>query len=70
MFDKEGVCGDNIAINDYVIDISMDYPLEIEQMDCTPITIDNGYRVIDVEFLAKDETGTCPSGSLSQWFTP
>lgn len=45
--------GDNIAINDYVIDISMDYPIEIEQMDCTPITIDNGYRVIDVELLAK-----------------
>ena len=31
----------------------MDYPLEIEQMDCTPITIDNGYRVIDMELLAK-----------------
>ena len=31
----------------------MDYPIEIEQMDCTPITIDNGYRVIDVELLAK-----------------
>lgn len=53
MFDKEGGCGDNIAINDYVTDISMDYPIEIEQMDCTPITIDNGYRVIDVELLAK-----------------
>lgn len=29
------------------------YPLQIEQMDCSPITIDNGYKVIDLDLLAK-----------------
>ena len=31
----------------------MDYPIEIELMDCSPVAIDYGYRIIDMDLMAE-----------------